>query len=166
MGLVRANELYSDRLGKNPVGGAQTTYNTMRSTINRHRNKCCERSPKTLAEVGREFNSEVTMKAFGYSLRDPSSAIYRGTVDEPGYGFTLFASEMVLKYIALQPAKQHYHVDGTFRVVPDTDFRQLLVIHLSYKDHVSIFITGIYHSIIEANRFARVSFLPDHILYL
>lgn len=76
------------------------------------------------------------MQQYGFTSGNPRRAMYIGTVSTPSYGFTVFASAVVVDYVTTAGEKQHYHIDGTFGVVPRGEFKQLLVIHLAYQTHV------------------------------
>lgn len=114
-------------------------YNKIRSTLNRHKNKDLANSPNSVEEMEAAFKRAATLERYGHSLGDPKRLLYRGTVCQPSYGFSVFASGVVLEYIERTQNPQHYHIDGTFGVVPRCGFRQLLVIHLAIQNHVCTF---------------------------
>lgn len=94
-------------------------------------------SPETVEEVESAFAIEATMNAYGFTVGEPKRQFYRGTVVKPSFAFTVFASPVVLDYITAANENLHYHVDGTFSIVPRGEFKQLLVIHLAHQSHVS-----------------------------
>lgn len=87
------------------------------------------------------FSREATLERYGHTLSDPKRLLYRGTVCHPSYGFSVFASDVVLDYIRDTQNPLHYHIDGTFGVVPRGEFRQLLIIHLAIQNHVCLTIS-------------------------
>lgn len=82
------------------------------------------------------FANEATLARYGSSRGAVPRRFYVGTCNEAAYGFTIFTSEFVVDAMA-NVQERRYFVDGTFRVVPDGEFVQLLVIHLDFKNHVS-----------------------------
>lgn len=66
----------------------------------------------------------------------PPRPFYRGTVMDEACEFAIFASAELISKLPSIPNKR-YHADGTIRVVPTGCFKQLFVIHLEFKDHVS-----------------------------
>lgn len=126
---------------RDPVGGALSCYNSIRSTLSRHKNKGIANSPKTVKEVKAAFESPETMDRYGYSLDIPRRLMYHGTVCTEAYEFTVYSSAVVIDFIKEAEHALEYTIDGTFGVVPEGEFRQLLVVHLKFKaagkDHVS-----------------------------
>lgn len=122
--------LYSD-----PEGGQYVSY----AKVNRHlstlRSKRHPKSPRTLEEVIELFTKPAISAMYGHTGSDVP--FYRGTVNTPSYGFSLFASESVVRLLA--ETERNFFADGTFRIVPKGCFRQLYIIHVEYKGHVSTF---------------------------
>lgn len=95
----------------------------------------------TVEEMELAFQRPANMERYGYSLGDPKRLFYRGTINRPSYGFSVFASGVVLDHILNGQNTHHYHIDGTFGIVPQGEFRQMLVIHLAIQNHVcSVFL--------------------------
>lgn len=104
--------------------------------MKRFKNKNIPKSPETVAEVATAFKSEAIFDMYGRNDGEPRKPFYRGTVIDEAYSFTVFSSEAVLERISMQ-SNNIYYVDGTFGVVPRGEYKQLLVIHLEYLQHVS-----------------------------
>lgn len=100
------------------------------------KNRSIPKSPLTLAGVEAAFNDPNTMKRFGFNLNIPRQPFYRATVRNQKFGFTVFSSFIITEAI-ISSSENHYHIDGTFGVLPNNEFKQLLVIHLELKGHVS-----------------------------
>lgn len=97
-------------------------------------------SPDTLAGVAAAFRCDATFDAFGRSrsVHEPRSDFYRGTVDAATFGFSVFASATVVQHIVQSPAAdRHYHVDGLVDLLPDGEYKELLVVYWEHKDCVS-----------------------------
>lgn len=122
-------------VNSDPVGGAHSCYNVIRSTLNKRKNADKKKSPENIKEVAAAYLDAAIMDKFGMTFGSPRQLFYRGTVTEEAYGFTVFASPDVLAHVANSP-KNHYHIDGTF-ALPHGDYKQLLVIHIAHLTHVS-----------------------------
>lgn len=79
------------------------------------------------------------MEKYGYTLEN-DARFYAGTVSKSKYGFTVFASEFVIKFIEknIAPKSRRYLMDGTFDKLP-SPFYQLLIISIEYQNDVSNF---------------------------
>lgn len=67
----------------------------------------------------------------------PSRPFFHGGVDEPEYGFVVFVSPEMTDVFQEQESLNTFYIDGTFRIVPDGNFSQLLIIHWECRGHVS-----------------------------
>lgn len=89
-----------------------------------------------MTEVKAEFERNETLQRFGFLNDNPPLSFYRGTVACQTHGFFVFASENTIKVLDTLP-KRLYHADGTFSVAPQGAFKQVLVIHIEIRNHVS-----------------------------
>lgn len=121
------------------MGGAQSCYNTIRSSLCKRRNADVRTSPENVEGVAAAFRQECIMERYGYTYGSPRQAFYRGSVVEDAYAFTVFVSPSVVAHISSCPAGQQYHIDGTF-ALPHGAFKQLVVIHLAIQNHVRRFL--------------------------
>lgn len=112
------------------------TYNVVRGTLNKCKNKHITKSPVTVAGVEAAYNRPVTMRKYGTSHGVPWLPFYRGTVIAESYAFTVFASDVVVQTLAGRSGKR-YQIDGTFGCLPNGEYKQLLVIHLEVENHVN-----------------------------
>lgn len=112
-------------------------------------------NPTTLADVVNAFENKSTMDKYGKT--DNGKPFYRGTVIEMDFGFSVFASENIIEKLPEFESKQFF-MDGTFRVVPNGCFGQLVVIHAEYKGHVR----QSYCMIIDDTFFLQI-LIQDHL---
>lgn len=86
------------------------------------------------------YKDPAIVTEFGYNLRGNNPFYVDTKITDSGSSFTLFASfpiiEMIKKNIASKDRK--YLIDGTFDITPFGSFYQVLVIHIEYKNDVSV----------------------------
>lgn len=91
-------------------------------------------APLTAQGVSEAFENSNVMAKYGTSKIDNSGAFYRGTVLYDRYKFSVFASPTILAKVEGLSDRQ-FHIDATFKVVPNGEFNQLLVFHINYDEH-------------------------------
>lgn len=107
-----------------------------RRNYNRYRAQATPRNPASMEDVERAFESEATMKLYGFTKSTPPTRFYRGTVRTAEYGFAVFASQAVLDKL-VDGQEQRLAGDGTFKCVKNSIFKQVYVIHVAIDNHVS-----------------------------
>lgn len=101
-------------------------------------------SPKTANEVITSFANAEIMASFGSTAKShgiKSSPFLKKIVIEQGFAFAyvVFASDTIIAHVAELPSEhRHIALDGTFKVTPDSDFKQLLIIHVEFFQKVFI----------------------------
>lgn len=108
----------------------------MRRHCNRLRNKICCNAPRSVADVEREFDKVAIMDRFGYTCGSNRQEMYVGCIRNARIQAVFFKSQRMIN-VMNTCTERKFFVDATFRVVPNGDFQQLLVIHVEMKDHVS-----------------------------
>lgn len=105
--------------------------------MRRIKNLECPRAPNTCEEVINLFRSEAVMAKYDFNLRG-SQRFYIGGEAMEGHDFILFASMDAIKLVQdhIAPSQRNYLMDGTFKIVPRGEFRQLLIIHIEWKSDV------------------------------
>lgn len=73
------------------------------------------------------------MARHGMDDRQPPQPFYRGCVIEPGFEFAVFVCDYIVGAVRQSEASRNYHVDGTFRVRPNGQFDQLLLMHWEHR---------------------------------
>lgn len=111
-------------------------YNAVKSSLQKNKVKKMPPSPVTMSGVKAEFEREDIMQQFGFTNDEPRMPFYLGTVDTLSYGFTVFGSKKTLQLIQKLDERK-YHIDGTFSIAPQGEFKQVLVIHIVVHGHVS-----------------------------
>lgn len=96
-------------------------------------------SPKTIEEIISSFANPSIMEEFGKCKS--GSNFYRGAVESDGNGsgcFCVFASDTIINAITSKMTvdKRHYLLDATFKVVPNSQFKQLFIVHVEYVEKV------------------------------
>lgn len=89
---------------------------------------------------------DSVMQQYGRSLINKDKPFYNCTVIEDNFQYTIFSSGNLLERLATMPAQRSYHVDATFKVVPNGSYKQLMIIHVAYNEHVSVNVIIVYCS--------------------
>lgn len=131
---------------RNPNAAGNLQFGKICRGLNKNKASLFPSAPLTAAAVKSAFEEPIVMNRFGMSLDAVEPTVfYNGTVIEAGFKFTVFSSA---KNIAKRRAMtvRNYHVDATFKVVPNGEYSQLLVVHLAHEEHafplVYILMTG------------------------
>lgn len=103
----------------------------------RLKNLISPNAPRTVSGVASVFENEATMLKYGYTCSANPVRFYVGCEDEIDYGFVTFKSQVLIDQLA-KISEKEYYIDGTFRVVPNGEFAQLLVLHYEYKGQVNV----------------------------
>lgn len=110
----------------------------MKRTLLYIRNNLFPKAPKTFKELEEAFQKEEVLSVFGCSKNDQNKPFYRTTVCAEQHSFALFASHDIISEIntKLDRSKLDILMDATFKVCPEGEFKQLLIIHLKYLKQV------------------------------
>lgn len=83
------------------------------------------------------------MKNYGMTKHDnidmPSTPFYKQTYECKEFSYCIFASDNIINGIIsnIPIDRRHYLMDATFKVVPFSPFRQLLIIYVEYRSNVN-----------------------------
>lgn len=112
-------------------------YTRVKKTLQRHKNIEYPKIPRTILEIRDEFKKPVILNKYGFNFGNDAK-FYVGTVVSPNHGFSVFASEFVIKFIQnnIPPASREYIMDGTFDKI-SKQFYQMLTITIAYQNDVS-----------------------------
>lgn len=103
------------------------TYESQKRHLTRLKNALVPNAPRTAADILSLFCKEEILERFG--------KMYAGTVIEPNYKFTIFRSKFAIETMN-KSTDRIFFVDGTFRVVPDGEYVQLLIVHWGFQNMV------------------------------
>lgn len=119
-------------------------WNEFRRTCHRIRSTSMPKSPKSPAEIVAAYENQTIKENYGMTLAGGGvepSAFYRKTFANEKFAYCIFASQFICDKVAeLDEDRRHFLMDGTFRVVPYGDFKQLLVMHATFFDKTIPFI--------------------------
>lgn len=123
---------------RDPIGAANVGFASISRHLARKKNENFPTAPLTAEGVFAAFQMDSILKLYGVSLADGNKPFYNFTVIETAFKYTVFSSGVLLDKLATMPVVRNYHIDGTFRVVPNGEYRQLLIVHVAYQEHVSL----------------------------
>lgn len=122
-------------------------FDKIKRTLLYMRNSLFPKSPKTFQELKEAFENEEVLKVFGHSKSDQNNPFYRTTNIVENRAFTIFASEDIIRLIntRVDKSKMDILMDSTFKICPEGEFKQLLIIHLKYFNKVNKIIYNYYY---------------------
>lgn len=124
--------------------GVKVVTNEMKRTIQRARKSNQPKSPKTIPEVAVAFEFSTIMESFGYThSKKDRRRFYRHTFDSEAFGYCVFASESSIELMEknIPQNDRKLYVDATFKVRPNGDFQQLLIIFVEiFKEVIEFFV--------------------------
>lgn len=143
MSLKRSTvrEIYDDQCKKAKKETAQSLeFGKMRRQLINIRSEVYPKAPRNFADVIRIYQNINIQKNFAFSRFDNELPMYRNTIIEAEFGYSIFASPTICNDIMAMSGNEprNYLIDGTFNVIPSSDtFKQLLIIHFAHAGHVS-----------------------------
>lgn len=114
-------------------------YVKMQRNLRLLRSKGLPPSPLNPAEIDIAFSRTDIMDKFGYTLHNTKKEkFFHGTFSNESFSFFVFASINTIKLIQqnTQPRNLTILMDGTFKVVPISNFNQLLIIYAQYNTKI------------------------------
>lgn len=120
------------------------TFEAVKRTLQRIRNKQSYKSPKTIDEINECFQDEYVIDEYSISMFKPEEKklIFKHAFECKDYSYCIFASDAIINMMTehIPENTRILYLDATFKVVPlgDFSFKQLLIIHIDYLDKVSI----------------------------
>lgn len=97
--------------------------------------KVFTRSPTTPVEIIEAFNREMVWTQYGITKHSETPChFFKACIQEPQFSYCIFFSEHIGNMIGeyIPPSHRNFLIDGTFKIVPQGCFKQLLIIHIDY----------------------------------
>lgn len=119
----------------NPEESKQLDFHRMQRGLQLLVAKTFVKSPTCAQEVVEAFQLESIYTNFGLTKHgDPKHQFFIACIQGNNGSFCIFASKKIMLQIEenILPMNRTYIVDGTFSVVPNGCFKQLLIIHIEY----------------------------------
>lgn len=132
----------------------------------RLKNLTMPQSPKTPEEIIAAFANVDIMNTYGMTMGGVALYPIGGEADDENgvgakptrflkyvyactkFAYTIFASDPIIHALQSLPEdRRHIYMDGTFKIVPNGQFSQLLVIHCEFYGKVSRSLISIFHFI-------------------
>lgn len=131
----RPREIFDEECGSNQEATADMQFAKRHRTMRYHQRKGIPRNPQTLAEVKEFFDNRDVMDKIGSTLHAKEPRLfYQHTVIRANFAYVIFSSESILANL---PDSRTIRVDCTFKCVPKSPFKQLLILQTDHLNHVS-----------------------------
>jgi len=133
----RPREIFDEECIDNQEATANMQFAKRHRTLKYHQSKGIPQNPKTLQDVEAFFKNEEIIAKIGRTLHttDPK-LFYQDTVIKSNFAYVIFSSESILANL---PESRIVRIDCTFKCVPKSPFKQLLILQTDHLDHVSLF---------------------------
>ena len=140
-------EIFDNECLKNLIPTARLLqYGKMKRNLCGIKNAMLPKNPTCPLDVQKMFRIETVLNKFGTSKCKfpPGTAaelkhFYKDTVIEKEFAYSVFMSPSICQAINLSPQlRRNYLLDGTFSVVPECGYKQLMIIHVENLNHVSV----------------------------
>lgn len=100
------------------------------------------KSPETIDGINDAFTVEDIKQNFGMSLHKPTNhPFFNGAVDAGSHSFCVFSSKATIDLVCdpdnMPEDERHILMDATFKIVPTSVFKQLLILYVRIKFEVS-----------------------------
>lgn len=104
-------------------------------------NETLPNAPKTCEDIRVAFANEKIRKIYGHTKHDNPSVFYKGCVEDSNFAYCIFASDVITQKInsCIPIERRNYLMDATFKIVPQSCFKQLLIIYIEYMEQVRFF---------------------------
>lgn len=129
-------EIFDEECMKDTELATAISFPKMKRHLHRIQNSSLPKNPATPREVKAIFDEAKSFAEYG-SSKHIDKPFYRGTIAEDEFAYTIFISPTIADIILKKPKGRRYLIDGTFRTVPACGYKQLVVVHFHYIDHVS-----------------------------
>lgn len=131
----RPREIFDEECIENQEATKNMQFAKRSRTLRYHLGKGIPRNPKTLQDVEEFFKNEEIIEKIGKTLHTTEPKLfYQDTVIKSNFAYVIFSSESILANL---PVNRTVRVDCTFKCVPKSPFKQLLILQTDYLNHVS-----------------------------
>lgn len=129
-------EVFDEEVTLNQQASAVMQFAKRHRTLKVHQSKGIPKNPKTLDEVKEYFNNIEILNKIGKTLNEQEPKMfYHETVITNSFAYVIFSSELILTDL---PQVRKVKIDCTFKCVPKSPFKQLLILSMDYMNHVSV----------------------------
>lgn len=132
----RPKEIFDEECLKNQKVSSEMQFSKRSRSLVYHQTQKIPKIPKTIAEVKSFFENSEILRTLGVTLDEEPKTFFYETVITSNFAYQIYFSEKILEFL---PLNLKMRIDGTFKVVPKGPFKQLLVINIEFRDHVSLF---------------------------
>lgn len=131
----RPREIFDEECIGNQEATADMQFAKRHRTMRYHQRKGIPRNPQTLPEIKEYFENTEIIDKIGKTLHKTEPKLfYQGTVIKSNFAYVMFSSENILANL---PDTRTFRIDCTFKCVPKSPFKQLLILQTDHLNHVS-----------------------------
>lgn len=140
-------------------------YGQFRRNLSKKKTLLYPTAPSTVEGVIDAYDDNVVLLKYGMSKVNTSERFYRGSIVQEHFKYTIFVSPSILAKIEGM-TERRYHIDATFKVVPNGQYTQLLVIHINYAEHCFPFIYVLMTRKTQESYWHLFQYIEDNICHL
>lgn len=150
----RPREIFDEECIREQDVTANMQFAKRHRTLKYHQRTGLPQNPKTLIEVKAFFENQGILNKIGQSMHTTKPTLfYQETVINPNFAYVIFSSESILSNL---PETRSVRIDCTFKCVPKSPFKQLLILQVDHLNHVSSFLSYIAKFILTDWIFVRI----------
>lgn len=132
----KPRDIFDEECVGNQEATADMQFAKRHRTMRYHQRKGMPRNPKTFPEVKEFFENREIIEKIGKTLHATEPKLfYQETVIKSNFAYVIFSSESILTDL---PETRSFRVDCTFKCVPKSPFKQLLILQTDHLNHVSL----------------------------
>lgn len=138
-------EIFDRECVNNPEAAHLVQYGKMKRNLCRIKMETLPKNPTCPLDIKNMFNNLSILEKFGTSKScfhqdapADTKLFYRATIVENNFSYSIFMSPKISEAIKTNPQiGRNFLMDATFGIVPDCGYKQLLIVHVEYLNHVS-----------------------------
>lgn len=120
-------------------------FKTVQSSMVKARRAALPKDPQSIQQINDLFKTEMVRDKYGRAERADSTnhvAFFRGAYEVDDGAYCVFASEDIIKDIKSNTEdieRKTLYADGTFKICPRGNFKQVLILFADLLGHVSVY---------------------------
>lgn len=133
-----AKEIYEQNRQNENDNTNSVPFKQIKRTISRFKSNSLPKVPKSPVEIKKILEEDNIKNNFIHSKFDSTKNFYQYTIINQNIAYTIFMAPKIAEIIQnFNITDRNYLMDGTFKVVPQCGYTQLLIIYIAHANHVS-----------------------------